>query len=92
MQTDAVAVMNCGWNRTARSAALQRILPARIAAPVDPGAYRFDPGDYRHPKPLGDLNGDYQVDQDDVGFFAHLQGTDLVRLAKGSRPAAAGHP
>ncbi len=26
------------------------------------------PGDYQHPKPAGDLNGDYRVDQDDVAI------------------------
>ncbi len=26
------------------------------------------PGDYKHPRPVGDLNGDYRVDQDDIAI------------------------
>jgi len=36
------------------------------------------PGDYRHPKPVGDLNGDYQVDQDDVAIIEGFLGQTIA--------------
>jgi len=44
------------------------------------------PGDYRHPAPLGDVNGDFRVDDEDVAVVAGCQG---VSVSGPDDPAAA---
>ncbi|MBN2315553.1 MAG: hypothetical protein JXM79_16615 [Sedimentisphaerales bacterium] len=43
------------------------------------------PGDYQHPKPVGDLNGDYQVNEDDVAI---VEGYMDQTVTDSSNPAA----
>jgi hypothetical protein len=45
------------------------------------------PGDYRHPQPIGDLNGDYQVDQDDVAIVEGFLGQAIAEPSDPAAPA-----
>ena len=46
-------------------------------AEIDAVADVSCPGDYKHPAPIGDMNGDYCVNQDDIAIAQEFLGQEI---------------